>query len=179
MVKTESMPVEGTVARVQPDQAVERRRRPGGRPRRYESPEQMQAVVDDYFATVEVLTVSGLAIHLGFAHRKSLLDYARYGDVFCNVVKRALLRIEADYEKGLSKPAAAGSKFALRRMGWSDRQEQVIPSDVGLDALPSDPAEIDRRIAELEETKKRLQHLLPAAEFAGEAVVTPMPPPRR
>ena len=45
---------------------------PGGRPRKYDTPEQMQVAIDAYFDEPKLHTVCGLALHLGFAQRKSL-----------------------------------------------------------------------------------------------------------
>ena len=95
---------------------------PGGRPRRYKSPEQMQRVIDVYFKTEEKPTICGLALHLGFAQRKSLMDYEGYEDEpeFCNVIKKAKLKVELGYEKDLRSNHVTGAIFALKQFKWKD-----------------------------------------------------------
>ena len=55
------------------------RKHPGGRPRKYSTPEEMQIVIDQYFDDHQKPTICGLALALGFAQRKSLLNYEGYG----------------------------------------------------------------------------------------------------
>jgi len=44
----------------------------------YETPEEMQEAIDSYFAQhPDKPTVSGLALHLGFKHKKSLYEYSK------------------------------------------------------------------------------------------------------
>lgn len=110
----------------------------GGRPPMYSSAEEMQKKVDEYFEfgankktfytkegdeyQVPVYTVTGLAYYLGFSTRQSLLDYAEKVE-FVDVIKRAKLRIEMAYEEGLQFPNCTGHIFALKNMGWNDKQE--------------------------------------------------------
>lgn len=94
------------------------------RPRKYETPEQMQEVIDEYFVSTDMPTVCGLALALGFSQRKSLLDYEGYEDEpqFCNIIKIAKLKVEESYERDLRtkgiKPT--GPIFALKNMKWKD-----------------------------------------------------------
>jgi hypothetical protein len=98
-----------------------------GRPRKYESPEQMQHAVDAYFKKCEAdgkgPTICGLSLALGFITRKSLLDYEGYGKNYLITIKKARLRVEAGYEANLQGTKPAGSIFALKNMGWSDRHD--------------------------------------------------------
>lgn len=128
----------------------------GGRPRTYESEQELQNTIDDYFIFVkgqkistvdnngniiekwerepEPTTITGLALYLGFESRQSIYDYEKSGQ-FSYIVKRARMRVECEYEKRLSTTQApAGAIFALKNMGWADRQEltgadggQLIP----------------------------------------------------
>jgi len=95
----------------------------GGRPRKYDSPEEMQAAIDRYFDETERPTVCGLAIALGFTSRADLIRYEGYSEDFCYAIKRAKLRIEASYEEGLIGPHPAGCIFALKNFGWRDTQK--------------------------------------------------------
>ena len=98
-----------------------------GRPRILQSPEQLDALVDEYVRQCrdndEPLTLTGLILHVGLSSRSALDNYeSRPG--FLDSVKRAKLLIENGYEVDLRKTGnPAGSIFALKNMGWSDRQE--------------------------------------------------------
>lgn len=105
----------------------------GGRPRKIESPEEMLRLVDDYLESClpdeaagrqgSPITLTGMIRYLGLSGRESL---ARYGErpEFSDAVKRARLAVEADYERRLDREKApVGAIFALKNMGWSDRQE--------------------------------------------------------
>jgi len=123
-----------------------------GRPRRYETPEQMQEVIDAYFASVARPTITGLALALGFTSRQALVNYQGYSPEFRDTVKRAKLRVEHEYEKLLLDPTAkpAAVIFALKNLGWRERQEpaatdlppiQVIYNDGGPASVPGPGAE--------------------------------------
>ena len=98
----------------------------GGRPRLYDSEEEMQNEINKYFydctANDEPLTITGLALHLGFESRQSILDYEK-NDKFSCTIKRARMRIENSYEKMLQNNSPTGAIFALKNFGWKDRQE--------------------------------------------------------
>jgi hypothetical protein len=68
------------------------------------------------------LTITGLAYFLGFESRQSFYDYEKHAE-FSYIIKRARLRIECDYEERLNSKNPTGPIFALKNMGWSDRQE--------------------------------------------------------
>ena len=117
-----------------------------GRPRKYSDPVDFDMMVDCYVAECELnkepLTVTGLALYLGFADRQSLYDYGkREGfEAFACSVKRARQLVEHDYEKAMRNgEAPAGNIFGLKNMGWKDKQEyEVKPMSViinGKDAL--------------------------------------------
>lgn len=80
-------------------------------------------------------TITGLAIYLGFESRQSLHDYAKK-DGFTYPIKRALLEVENNYEKGLWSDKVAGVVFGLKNMGWSDKQEHVVESTVSMKEPP-------------------------------------------
>jgi hypothetical protein len=102
----------------------------GGRPRHYETPEELQAAVDGYFTHIEAkkepATVTGLALHIGFESRQSIYDYEEDGQ-FSYIIKNARLRVECEYEKRLTTAQSpTGAIFALKNMGWKDKTEQEI-----------------------------------------------------
>lgn len=100
--------------------------RKAGRPRKYETPEAFDAAVDAYCAerkaAAEPVTWTGMALALGFTSRDAIDTYAKY-EGFSYSVKRAKLLVEASYESRLFGNSAAGPIFALKNMGWSDKQE--------------------------------------------------------
>lgn len=128
-----------------------------GCPPRYKTPEEMQRVIDDYFSKcagelvrdadgyIETdkhgkpivtnerpLTITGLALALGFNGRQALLNYEGKPE-FVDTIKRAKSRIEQYAEERLfDKDGVNGAKFNLSNnfKGWSERQQ--IDSNVNL-----------------------------------------------
>lgn len=124
-----------------------------GAPPKYETVEILQAAIDKYFKYIEGIftietdedtgqpkkiwerypepaTITGLAYWLGFDSRQSIYDYkGRAG--FSYTIKRARLRIEANYEKNLSGQQPAGSIFALKNLGWNDKVQNEISGPNG------------------------------------------------
>lgn len=96
-----------------------------GRPPIYESVEQMQPAIDAWEELIkngEKPTVTGLCIALGFESKDTLYAY-RDKEEFSYPLKRSLLIVENGYEKALRDTAPTGSIFALKNMGWKDKQE--------------------------------------------------------
>jgi len=126
-----------------------------GRPKLYTSPEQVQGIIEEYFAycdnriqqvysakadgVIEVMnpapyTMSGLAVMLGM-DRKSLLNYSKHEDFFLTI-KAARDKVEADIEERMNdkQTFTPGLIFnAKNNFGWVDAQrvdariEQVKP----------------------------------------------------
>lgn len=105
----------------------------GGRPPYFATVADLEAKIQDYFDSCQPEmfgdqiiynppTVTGLALYLGFAQRKSLLDY-KEREEFCNTIKRAISCVENAYEQRLSANNPTGAIFALKNMGWVDKQE--------------------------------------------------------
>lgn len=105
----------------------------GGRPRKYDTPEQFDAKVEEYQdyckENKEPVTWTGLALFLGFSSRQSIDEYLQY-DGFSDSVKRAKTFVEWNYEKALASGngSPAGSIFALKNFGWKDKTETDITS---------------------------------------------------
>lgn len=112
-----------------------------GRPAKYENPEEMQTIIDDYFRECdeigEVPTVTGLAYALG-TDRKLLLRYEKseecnwltqYDDSvkqgFRDAIKGAKRFIESRYEQALfDKGKTIGAIFTLKNnYNYVDKQE--------------------------------------------------------
>ena len=113
---------------------------PGGRPRLFKSPEEMQKRVDDYFENppmvkvpvsgklekYPVITVSGLVMALGFTERHGLDNYEGYGEEFYSTVKNAKSRIAEYYEAQGQYGNGRCSSFMLNNLGFSSKTEQAI-----------------------------------------------------
>lgn len=94
-----------------------------GRPQLWNSPEELQTLIDTYFAITDPLelTITGLALALN-TDRHTLINYQNQ-DKFLHTIKRAKLKIEEAYEKRLIKRGASGDIFALKNFGWTDKIE--------------------------------------------------------
>lgn len=117
-----------------------------GRPRKYHNAEQMQDIIDRYFASCMKIktygykplrdalgnyiyefyrppTMSGLADALDMT-RQSLINY-KERDEFFDTIERARRKVEMFTEEKLfEKETCNGSKFSLsNNFGWSEKQE--------------------------------------------------------
>ncbi len=102
-----------------------------GRPAMYETPDEMQDAIDKYFIENEIITITGLALWLGFEDRQSLYDYEKKPEFTC-IIKRARLRVENSYEMRLiTSQSPTGAIFALKNMGWKDKQETEHSGNAG------------------------------------------------
>lgn len=128
-----------------------------GRPPKYESPEEMQDLIDLYFLACRVHqtgdtdlmadcdenelliindiedaypSISGLAYLLGMT-TECLRTYGEKDD-FSATVKRAKQRVEMSLEQRLANPACTGSIFSLKNnFGWKDKTEQEFSGPNG------------------------------------------------
>lgn len=122
----------------------------GGRPPTYETAEELQGAIDDYFAngvtertiivgpstnrrteTIPVPTITGLVLHCGFESRQSFYDLEKQSK-FSYTIKRARTFIEKEYEEQLNTGNVAGAIFALKNFGWTDKQEYIHGITSGL-----------------------------------------------
>lgn len=96
-----------------------------GRPKKFQSVEELQKKIDAYFLDCltndEPVTVTGLCLWLDTT-RDVLMDYQN-DDEFSYTIKKAKQRIENAYEKRLIRRGNAGDIFALKQFGWTDKQE--------------------------------------------------------
>lgn len=106
-----------------------------GRPKKYNSVEEMQQLINDYFnycdENKKPYTVSGLANALDLT-RQSLLNYEE-DDEFFDTIKRAKSKIEQFAEECLFVGSnTAGVIFNLKNnYNWKDKQE--IEAEVNTD----------------------------------------------
>ena len=78
----------------------------------------------------EAATITGLAYYLGFDSREALDHYVTSGK-FASTLKRGALRIASEYEKKLHQQPSTGAIFALKNMGWHDRNNQTTDEQSG------------------------------------------------
>jgi hypothetical protein len=105
---------------------------PAGRPPLYETPEQMEGIIESYFESVSWTddngithcqpTMSGLAIELGM-DRRSLVNYS-HKEEFFPTIKKARSRVEKALEDHLYSGQVAGVIFNLKNnFDWKDKTE--------------------------------------------------------
>ena len=99
-----------------------------GRPLKFETVDELQHKIADYFETVpkEEWTITGLALHLD-TYRQTLINYEVRED-FMDTIKRAKLMVEHSYEIDLKKHGRTGTIFALKNFDWKDKTETDITS---------------------------------------------------
>ena len=129
----------------------------GGVDPMYKTVEEMQAKIDAYIAghtgrqledkdgnpmtykgqpiivDAYPLTVTGLALALGFRSRQALLNYQYKDSDFNDAISRAKTYIEAYVESRLfDKEGCNGAKFSLSNnfKGWQEKQEIEVSSKV-------------------------------------------------
>ncbi len=104
-----------------------------GKERIVETPEEFARLCEEYFYNCkesdEPITITGLAIHLGFSSRQSIYDYQKK-DGFDFIASRARLMVEHSYELGLRGQNPTGSIFGLKNFGWSDKQSIELSEKV-------------------------------------------------
>ena len=101
-------------------------KRPRGRPRKIQSPEQLLEGIEDYRVDCELkgepITLTGCLYSMGIYSRGTLDEYeARPG--FSEPVKQLRAMVAMAYERRLHGQNPTGAIFALKNMGWTDRQE--------------------------------------------------------
>ena len=130
-------------------------KRPVGRPRLFNTPEEMQTKIDDYFNECEArqvqiqiegadgkiqcmsvnkpmpYAIAELAYHLGFCDRSQFNGYGADHPEFSPTIKRARTKIEGQRERFLAEPPKGCQPvamiFALKNChGWRDEQQQQL-----------------------------------------------------
>lgn len=121
---------------------------PGGRPPKFNTPEELESIIEAYFASCKPeyvtddngnvmmttkgvplirhnpYTITGLALALGFNSRGTIYEYEKKNDQFSDIIKNARLKCENYVEKGTLSgdiPPAPGI-FVLKNYGWQDNQ---------------------------------------------------------
>ena len=114
----------------------------GGRPPNFKTVKELQDKINQYIENppvkasvvggeivdVPTITITGLCWFLGFESRQSFYDYGKTKR-FSYTIKRARLFIESEYEAALKGSNCTGPIFALKKMGWSDKQDDKNDAD--------------------------------------------------
>ena len=102
---------------------------PVGRPRKIDSPETFDALVDTYILICQdpdnpkAITLTGMVLALGLCSKDTFYEYEKFPE-FTDSVKRARLLVEHEYENRLvAGNNAAAPIFALKNFGWKDKHE--------------------------------------------------------
>lgn len=102
----------------------------GGRPPKFTTPEELEAACNEFISNnAGKMTITGLAMWLGFDSRQSLYDYGKRSE-FSYIINNARLAVENDYELSLRSISVTGSIFALKNMGWKDKTETELSGGV-------------------------------------------------
>lgn len=148
----------------------------GGAPPKFETPEEMEIKINEYFDYIrgeirrvehqgtdkekviwkrkpERATITGLILYMGFACKNSFYEYEKKHS-FSILIKKAKMTIEKVYEERLGGTNVTGSIFALKNLGWKDKQEIGFTDSEGKDAFKEKSDE------ELLELLKKKQGLL-------------------
>jgi hypothetical protein len=73
----------------------------------------------------EPATLSGLALAIGFTSINEMEAYERDGE-FADIVKKARLKVESEYEKRLHFQSATGAMFFLKSLGWKEKTDDLL-----------------------------------------------------
>ena len=124
---------------------------PGGRPPKWESPEQLQEKVDAWIKSTEIYTVNSLCDYLDCDPR-TVANYQAKDEYF-SIIARARRKVAGFYEKvGCGLIGKGGQGFAdrmLTRMGWpcveeSKRDHRIQTQIVSFaDAMDADAKELE------------------------------------
>ena len=113
-----------------------------GHPRTFQSPEEMQVAIDEYFdecdAEEKPYLISGLCLKLGFMHRSDLVNYSGYSKDYFNIITRARQKVQAYAEAKCYEKHSQGAQFILNAgFNWSTnaqvREERDLTISLGED----------------------------------------------
>lgn len=99
---------------------------PGGRPRLYNSVDEVQGIIDAYFNDLgdEIPTMAGLALALGMS-TETLRCYGKEEE-FSATIKKARQKVESAWEKALIRGGSGPIFWLKNNAGWRDKTEQDV-----------------------------------------------------
>lgn len=104
----------------------------GGKPRKFHTAYHFAEACDAYFTACQEEkqwpTMAGLSLALGFSRRNQIYRQDWDQD-YTHVLETARLMVEHAYEQRLGGQSVAGCIFALKQMGWADKQEIDLKND--------------------------------------------------
>jgi hypothetical protein len=119
----------------------------GGRPLKFESVEQLESMIEEYFTHCDLekkpYTITGLALWLDTS-RETLINYEERPEFF-DTIKRAKVKCENWVEEGalMNRINATSAIFNLKNnYGWKDKTETDVTTN-GKD-LPSPIISLER-----------------------------------
>jgi hypothetical protein len=68
-----------------------------------------------------IYTFTGLILFLGFVSRATYFEWENKKSIYSDILKKARLRIEQNYESMLQTNNPVGAIFALKNQGWTDQ----------------------------------------------------------
>lgn len=109
----------------------------GGRPLKFQTVEELQAKIDEYFelTSKDEWTWTGLALALDTT-RQTLYEYNDRPE-FAYTIKKALQFVENGYETDLKKHGRTGTIFALKNFDWKDKTE--VDQRISGELITGDP----------------------------------------
>lgn len=117
--------------------------------RLYNTPQELQDRIDDYFATNSIYTGYGLQLHLGFRNHQTIRDYCKLKD-YSGIIESAFMRIAAQHEENLiTSKNPTGSIFWLKSNNfsknerWIDTVETQVSGDIKVHVKISGNKNID------------------------------------
>ena len=141
----------------------------GGRPPKFESANELAEAINEYFnkgvnkrqikvgsgknaqmIEIEIPTITGLCLYIGFESRQSFYDMEKK-DEFTYIVKRARMFIENEYEEQLQVGNTIGAIFALKNMGWTDKQQLEHTGKIINVTMEDEPKETEQEGSDEEE----------------------------
>lgn len=110
----------------------------GGRPRVFNSPEDMELKCMEYFDACitdkMVVTITGLCLWLGVSRNtvKRWQNEPEFKE-FSHIINRAIQAVEVSYEQKLDTFTFGGAIFALKNINkeyWKDKTEQEVSQTI-------------------------------------------------
>lgn len=96
-----------------------------GRPRKWNSKEELQSMIDKYWEYCEEynkpMTIAGLAYYTN-VDRQTIYNYAKNEEYF-DTIKKARDRIMLGLEEIAIEKGNAGTIFVMKNYGYKDKQE--------------------------------------------------------
>jgi len=108
----------------------------GGRPKAFNTPEELQKRIDEYKEYLKTNnkppTIAGLAYFTGL-ERKTINNYSNQDEFFLTIKQFKDWIIMNYEENAISNSSTSGIIFLLKNYGYTDKQEHEISGSLGID----------------------------------------------